>query len=190
MAIQDTFDRPGVGKPGEIADNAPHYVTAGVAHVASGTRAPRPGDAVYYDNANDGWVVSTSDANNEAVRGVVRYIPGTVPTATVGGGDDDAIQYGDGDSLEVVHDGVVYLRVVNGSTALARFEHLTFDHASIATISAESNWNRVANVPQGSAAGTNDTFQQANDSNLGLIALDELPANTTGIVKAKLTLRY
>ena len=112
MSIQTSYSiNPGRGFPGDIArPSEPHAIDSGAIHVPVGAaRKPRPGDPVYYDRANDGFAIPTTAALLQTVLGVLTYRHDTVQS----GSERDTIEFSDGDEVEVVRFGTVW--VVAGS---------------------------------------------------------------------------
>ena len=112
MSLQRTYEiNPERGFPGQIAEpNSPHRIEAGVLYVPGGaTRAnPRPGDAVYYNTANDGWNVPSNAADQLQVGGILTYRADAVQSVS------SILQFSDGDQIFVVTMGVVW--VIAGGT--------------------------------------------------------------------------
>lgn len=105
--LQREFGRyPGRGYPGDLArPDEPHAFDIGLARVPAGGRAPRPGDAVYYDEVNDRFAVPTNAAQQRAVIGIVSYDPGkvagTVSPLPDDGNSDVFVEYADGEEIKV-----------------------------------------------------------------------------------------
>ena len=59
----------------------------GRAHVPTGGRAPRPGDALVFNSTNERFAVPTTDAERQQVIGVVAYEADRITQVTVSGQD-------------------------------------------------------------------------------------------------------
>ena len=107
MSVQQSYSiNPPVGFPGQIAEpNSPTRVERGTLQVpASATRAnPRPGDHLYYNNTQNAWQVPTSAATQLQVGGILGYRADDVAAS------NDFVQYSDGDEVEVITMGVVWV---------------------------------------------------------------------------------
>ena len=107
MVIQNSYSiNPPVGFPGTIAEpNSPTRIEIGTLYVPSGaTRAnPRPGDAVYYNTANDGWNVPSNAADQLQVGGILTYPADSVANSA------SILEFSDGDQVEVITMGVVWV---------------------------------------------------------------------------------
>lgn len=95
---------PDVGFPGKLAEpNSPHRTEAGTLHVPStATRNPRPGDALYYDTAQDQWAIPTSAAQSLLVVGFMTY------RADVVQNESSVLEFKNGDEIEVATMGVFW----------------------------------------------------------------------------------
>jgi hypothetical protein len=107
MVIQRSYSiNPPVGFPGTIAEpNSPTRVEVGTLTVPTGaTRAnPRPGDALYYLQSADAWQVPVNAADQLMISGILTYPADTVANAA------SIVQFSDGDPIEVITMGVVWV---------------------------------------------------------------------------------
>ena len=113
--VQQNYEvNPALGFAGSLAEpNSPHRIEAGVLNVPSGTpdRAnPRPGDALVYNATNSAWQVPTSAATSLRVAGILTYRADTVANAS------SILEFGDGDQIEVMTMGVIWLLAGGGIT--------------------------------------------------------------------------
>ena len=113
MVIQDSYSiNPDRGFPGTIAEpNSPTRVERGVLHVDTGAaRAnPRPGDSLFYNNGQDAWQVPITGADQLSVTGILTYPADTVANAA------SFVQFSQGDEIEVITMGVVWVIAGGGS---------------------------------------------------------------------------
>ena len=113
MVIQRSYSiNPDRGFPGQIAEpNSPMRIEAGVMHIESGAvrTNPRPGDSVFYNNGQDGWQVPITAGDQLAVTGIIGYPADTVANS------DSIVQFSDGDEIEVITMGVVWVIAGGGS---------------------------------------------------------------------------
>ena len=123
MAIQSNYEiNPDLGFPGDIAQPGfPHAFDSGAAQVPANGRKPRPGDALYYDAANDGWAVPTDAATLLLVSGICTYRKDTVQNRA------NIVEFEDGDELEI---GVFGSFWVTADAALQYGQRMTFDIAN------------------------------------------------------------
>ena len=114
--VQRQFQRyPGLGYPGDLArPEEPHAFDLGLAHVPANGRKPQPGDAVYYDEAENAFAVPTDAAQVRAAVGIVSFDPGVIQQARAGGvptgsNSDQFVQFEDGDPIKVCIAGTVWI---------------------------------------------------------------------------------
>ena len=115
-AVQSVAGRyPPLGYPGDLARaGEPFAFDLLNAQVPTNGRKPRPGDALYYDAANNGVAVPTSATQVRSVLGICSYDPGTVtstlPTGVpTGANSDQFIEYDDGDAIKMIVFGTVWI---------------------------------------------------------------------------------
>lgn len=119
--VQREYGRyPGLGHIGDLArPSEPHAFDIGLAQVPTNGRKPRPGDCVYYDAANNGFAVPTTEAQRRAAIGVVSYDPGVVQgrlaSVPSGANSDMYVEFEDGEEIKVCVLGTVW---VVASTAM------------------------------------------------------------------------
>ena len=141
MAIQTSYTRtPDIGFPGMLARGfPPPVIVNGYAQVDANERKPRPGDAVIWDTTNHAFKVPGSGEGNLIV-GIVTYSQSDTPTA-VPSTDDVAVQYSDGDTMQVVIQGMVYLAVTTSTTPVNFRERLSWDVST--AVNAQAAWGRA-----------------------------------------------
>lgn len=108
-SIQQTYEiYPGRGFPGDVArPNEPMRIDSGTLHVPAGaTRMPRPGDAVYYDTAENKWAIPTDAAQSLLVAGILHYRKDEVANTS------DIVEFRDDAEIEVARFGTFW--VVSG----------------------------------------------------------------------------
>ena len=107
MVVQNNYSiNPPVGFPGQIAEpNSPKRIERGVLHIeSSATRTnPRPGDALFYNNAQNGWQVPITAADMLAVGAILSYPADTVANVA------SIVQFSDNDEIEIITMGVVWV---------------------------------------------------------------------------------
>ena len=119
MAVQSQFDRYyQQGYPGDLArPSEPHAFDLGVAHVPANGRKPRPGDAVYYNAAENAFAVPVDAATQRQAVGVVSYDPGliqgTLAAPPADSNSDRFVEFEDGDPLKILVLGTAW--VIAGS---------------------------------------------------------------------------
>ena len=113
--FQTQYDvNPQRGFVGAVArDNEPFVLDRLPAQVPTNGRKPRPGDAVYWDAANNGAAVPTSAALLARTIGIVTYFPGVIAqrlaSIPAGSNSDTYVEYDDGEAMPVVTQGSVWL---------------------------------------------------------------------------------
>lgn len=128
--IQTVYQvNPDVGYPGALAyPEQPFAYENGIAQVPTNGRKPRPGDAVYYDRANNGYAVPTDAATLRAVCGIVGYRQDTVQdslaTTPTGANSDAFLEYEDGDPLRVLVLGSMFVRA---GAAMERDQRIVYN---------------------------------------------------------------
>ena len=117
MGIQSTYAiYPDLGYAGGVArPNEPMAIDLGL-FVGSGVI--KPGQAVRYDRANDGFVLPTNVATSRDFIGVVHYRRSEVQTA------DDEVEFSNGDDIEV---GVMGTFWVISDNAVKYGDRMAFD---------------------------------------------------------------
>ena len=122
--VQSSYSiNPEAGFPGGIArPTEPWSMDGGVIHVPSGAaRKPRPGDAVYYDQAENAFALPTDAAQSLLTVGILSYRADTVQTAA------DLVEYKDGDAVQV---GVLGTYWVTADEEVEYDDLLVWDRAS------------------------------------------------------------
>lgn len=96
MVLQRTYDiNPDLGFPGALArPSEPHSLESGILHVPSAGRAPRPGDALYYDEGEGAFALPTDAAQDAAVCAILSYRADQVASA------DSIVRFADGDEIQ------------------------------------------------------------------------------------------
>ena len=106
MSVQLSYAiNPDAGFQGLLAEpSSPHRTDSGVIQVGGSiTRAPRPGDAVYYNTTENAFEVPTSGAQSLLVNGILTYRKDQVANA------DSIVEFADGDEVEIITVGVIWL---------------------------------------------------------------------------------
>ena len=146
MAIQLSYEiNPEIGFVGDLArPNEPHSLDSGVLVVpAAATRMPRPGDALYYDTANDGFAIPTTAARRcMATVGILHYRRDAVVESGA------TVAFGDGAEIEVAVFGTFW---VSASAAMEygqriHWDTATFDWSPKTTPNSVANLGRLAIV--------------------------------------------
>ena len=130
--VQQSYSiNPDIGYPGQIAEpNSPTRVEAGTLFVPSAGDPPRPGYAVYFDTANDGWRLPNNAATTLRASGILTYRADVVASAT------SFVEFSDGEEVFVVTMGVVWL-TAGGATE--RHQQIEWDRTDF-------KWNTVTRV--------------------------------------------
>ena len=115
---QSTYDQyQGRALPGQLAGPAgPRFIKRGIVKAVTG-KSLRPGCSVHYNQANDAWEIN--DSSDELLYGgIVVLRPGTVtttstadPSVPAGSNSPEYVEYGDGDVIDVLLTGFVYVRL-------------------------------------------------------------------------------
>ena len=140
MPIQSSYEiNPDVGFKGRLAEpNSPHRLDNGVLQLAAAaTYSPEPGDFLIYDKANNAFALPADQAGVKNGLAILSYRQDTVQT----GKDRDTVTFGDGDEIEVVTLGVVWLEaggaVEYGDQLAWPFDDRKWDAlARVATVAA------------------------------------------------------
>ena len=156
MVIQRSYSiNPPIGFPGQIAEpNSPMRVEAGRLFIAAAddraTGGARPGDAVFYDNANNGWRVAHNAATQVNIEGILSYPADTVANS------DSIVAFQSGAEIEVVTMGVVWVIAgtasERGDQLVMAFDDFKFDSQTRVTAIANmhivpiQNYNRTPAV--------------------------------------------
>ena len=122
-AVQQSYSiNPNAGFPGTIAEpESPHRVESGILRVPSGGTNPQPGVSLRYDTGNDAWAVPTSSGESVRSTAILTYRHDEVANS------GDVVQYVDGDEIEIVTMGVVWLAAGN---ALEYYQQVQWDRSS------------------------------------------------------------
>lgn len=121
--VQQSFSiNPEVGFPGTLArPSEPHATGSGRIYVPTNGRAPRPGDALYYDAAQNRFAIPTSDAEDRMVCAILGYRMDEVAQS------DSTVQFSDGDEIQFFTHGTVW---VTAGVALEYGQRMLWDRSS------------------------------------------------------------
>lgn len=138
MGVQQSYNvNPSSGFPGDVArPSEPHGLDSGIIIVPSGaTRKPRPGDAVYYDDTNNGFAIPTTAAQLLTVCGILSYRADQVARST------SILEFNNGDEIEVGVFGTFWVKAKSAIEYddLIAWDVATFDWASLAAPAAFAN---------------------------------------------------
>ena len=161
-SLQQNYEiNPPFGFVGQIAEpNSPNRVEKGVLHLAAadprGVAAQdgaRPGDSVYYDQTNDGWRVARSAATQLLVGGILGYRQDDIASA------DGIVAFQDGDEIEVITMGVVWVVAggasERGDIMVMQTDDWKYDNTARVTSVATMYETPIVNYSRDATADTN-----------------------------------
>ena len=179
-----------VGKIGQLAypNSDFNFVDGGeYARVAANTRNPRPGDAVVR-NTSGGYTASVSGDITQIV-GIVYQRDGEVPRQS-GSTNDLVVEYRNGEAIQVVTRGYVFLTVKTAAGEVIR-ANTELEYVPPASVDDESNWKiRNSDATTWPAANANlatiGTYLNAQMRYIKIKCDEEtpVPASTTRIIRA------
>ena len=152
--IQTSFTSdPAIGSIGQIARPASPFTIEPVnAEVGSGLRNPRPGDAVARESTG-GYSAVTTNVVDTA--GIVYQRDGEVPRQS-GSTDNQVVEYRDGEAMQIVTFGYVFLQVsTGGGNTIVAGDELEYVPAN--PVTGEANWQERSD-----SAGSNVPSTFAN----------------------------
>lgn len=173
MAVQRSYDiNPARGYPGALArPSEPHALDSGVIHVPANARNPRPGDALYYDEAENAFAIPTSGAQSGLVCAILSYRADQVANA------ESIVEYSDGDEIQFARLGTFWVRA---GAAMEYGQRIAWDRA-------DYEWDPVADP----ALAANPSIATVNAllEALGrypIVCVSREPVAASGIAQAQI----
>lgn len=173
MAVQRSYEiNPERGFPGALArPSEPHALESGIIHVPANARKPRPGDALYYDTAENKFAVPTDAAQSALVCAILSYRADQVANA------ESIVEYSDDDEIQFARFGTFW---VKAGAAMEYGQRIAWDRADYA-------WDPVADP----ALAANPSIATINAllAALGrypIVCVSRLPVAADGIAQAQI----